>query len=403
MVPQSSYHYGSSLDASKSRFPRIRWLHLRQKLSPHKGQTYAPISNTSSTTVDSSDISLKNGIPAVAAGDLNYPLVEWGEGRQASQANPTVFQPTFYKLFSKLVLQPASQNNGHYKTQGTTSHQTRSKRPDKDVQRRKSSSKGAQDAGSGSGSGGGGKGGKGRGGGNGPPPPYGWRFPLDARPPRCLGCPFYMTEPLRYHECSNLRLQRPSDVSQHIQRTHLLRETGPEFLRDTESIDRTQSSEAGTYTDDNDITLYHTTCRMEFHGFTAEENRRYHCLLECTELGIEDTGVLLPAEYEILTGARDAASGRLAKWYAMWKVCYPPVRRVGYPPATTTILTRFPTVPASPYVSYLGGDETDRELQQIVQDQQRQRDLDIQQASQQAMNWWNNPADCTGNYYGGYQ
>ncbi|PNP85186.1 hypothetical protein FNYG_01415 [Fusarium nygamai] len=377
MVSQSSYHYGSSLDASKSRSLRMRWPHLRQKLSPRIWQKSTPINNTSSTTVDSSDISLKNGIPAVAAGDLNYPSVEWGEGRQAT--------PTFSKLFSKLVLQPASPNNGHYKTQGTTSHQTRSKRPDKAGQRRKSASKGARDAGSGSGSGGGGKGGKGRGGGNGPPPPDGWRFPPlgDARPPKCLGCPFYMTEPLRYHECSSLRLQRPSDVSQHIKRTHLLQEIGLGFLRDTESIDRTEGSEAGTYTNANDITLYHATCRIEFHGPTAEENRQDHCRnLECVEAGIEDTGVMLPAEYDILTGARDAVSGSVAKWYAMWKVCYPPVRRVGYPPATTTILTRFRTVPASPYVSYLGGDETDRELQQIVQDQQRQRDLDIRQASQ---------------------
>ncbi|KAH7226824.1 hypothetical protein BKA60DRAFT_188940 [Fusarium oxysporum] len=400
MVSQSSYHRGPSLDAplatlaSNSRFSKSRLHRLRQTFSLQRWQTSAPI-NTSSTTVDSSDISLKYGIPAVASGDLSYPLVEWGH-----QATPTVLRPTFYKLLNKLAPQSASPNNGHYKTYGTTSHQTRSKKSDKAGHRRKSTSKGTRD----SGSGGGGKGGKGRGGSNGPPPPDGYRFPPfgDSRPPKYLGCPFYMTEPLRHHACSSLRLSRPSDVSQHIMRTHLLQEINLVLRRDTESTDRTETGEAGTCTNANDIRRYHARCRMEFHGPNAEENLRDHCRnFKCYEAGIEETGVMLLSEFKNLTNARDAANGSVAKWYAMWRVCYPPTS------------TRGRTVPASPYVEttvpreqgeyiirqalmsstdqslvsgqivngiYLGV-ETDREVQQIVQDQQQQqRDLELQGA-----------------------
>ncbi|KAI1028711.1 hypothetical protein LB503_002601 [Fusarium chuoi] len=399
MVSQSSYHHGLSLGASKSRVPGLRWSNLRQKLSSHKSQTSAPI-NTSSTTVDSSDISLKNGIPAVAAGDLSSPSLEWGHGNQAI---PTAFRPTFYKLLSKLAPQSPSPNNGHYKTQGTTSHQTRSNKPEKAGQRRKSSSKGARDFGSGSGSGSGpGSGGGGKGGkGNGPPPPDGWRFPHlgDARPPKHLGCPFYLTDPLRHHQCSNLRLSRPSDVSLHLFRKHVLREIN----LGTTSTDTTEADEnaqhAGSCKNADGITRYHPTCRMEFHGPNAEEKLRNHCLNWCDEAGIEESGVMLPSEFEKLKKARDGANGTVAKWYAMWRICYPPIS------------TRGRIVPASPYVEttvpreqcehiirqallsstnqrvnprqivdeiYFG--ETDREVQRIVQIQQEEPDSEVQEA-----------------------
>ncbi|KAF4415735.1 hypothetical protein FACUT_13134 [Fusarium acutatum] len=409
MVSQSSCHHGSSLDAplatlvSNSRLPKIRFRRLRQKFSLPRWQTSAPI-NTSSTTVNSSDTSLKNGVPAVASGDLSYPWVEWGH-----QATPTpaTFRPQFYKLLSRLSPQSASPNRDHYKTHGTTSHHTRSKKPEKAGNRRKSTSKGARDAGSG----GGGKGGKGRGGSNGPPPD-GHRFPSvgDTRPPKHFGCLFYMTDPLRHHQCSNLRLSRPSDVSQHIIRKHLLRDIN--LRRGTASIDTTEAEEnvqqAGTCINADSIRRYHARCRMEFHGRNAEEKLLDHCRNFCPEAGIEDTGVMLPSEYQDLKDARDAVTGSVAKWYAMWGVCYPAVTR--------TTLTRFRTVPASPYVEttvpreqgeyvirqalmsastnqglafdqivngiYLGGVETDRGIQQIVLVQQRQRDLELRQALQ---------------------
>lgn len=356
MVSQSSDHHAPSLGASGSRFLRIRWPHLRQKLSRHKSRTSAPI-DTSSTTVDSSDTSLKYDIPALASGDLSYPLVEWGP-----QATPAVLRATLYKLLSKVAPQSAAPDDGNCKTHGTTSHQTRNK-PEKAGNRRKSTSKGARDYGSA----GGGKGGKGRGGGNGQPPPDGWRFPPlgNARPPNYLACPFHKTDPLRYYGCSNLRMLRPSDVSLHLFRKHLLREIRLELRRDTESIDRTETEEAVACTNANDITLYHARCRMEFHGPNAEENLRYHYLnMECSEVGIEDTGVILLSEYEEIISARNAENGDVAKWYAIWGVCYPP--------------TSLRAVPASPYV----GDETDANVQQILQDLQRQRGLQLQEASQ---------------------
>jgi hypothetical protein len=447
MLPKLSYYHGPSPEAplaslaSSTRLPRkIRWRHLRQKLSRHRRQTAAAI-NGSSTTVDSSDITLKDGIPAAAYSDLSYPLVEWGH-----QATPTVVRPTFYNLLSKLIPQSAPPNNGHYKTYGTTSHKTPSKKTDKAGHRGKSTGKDARHPGSG----GGGKGGRGRGGNNGQPPPDGYRYPPlgDKRPPKTFGCPFYMTDPLQYHECSSLRLRRPSDVSQHIGRSHLLREIKLTRRRDTESADKTETEEkmqqAGACTNANGIRLYHTRCRIEFYGPSAEDNLQNHCNnIVCYPAGIEETGVLLPSEFKDLRAERDSATGSVAKWYAMWRVCFPPL-----------ITTRFRTVPASPYVEttvpreqgeytirqalnnvftsmgdprpmfdqivngiYLGESQADAEVQQIVQDQQQQRDLMLQQAdydafgqsaptfsSQQAMDWsWSNPTNWNSDQHGGPQ
>ncbi|KAG9497552.1 hypothetical protein J7337_010413 [Fusarium musae] len=279
---------------------------------------------------------------------------------------------------------------------------------------------------------GGGKGGKGRGGSNGPPPPDGWRFPPlgDIRPPKTFGCPFYISDPLQFHECSSLRLRRSSDVSQHLMRSHLLRTMRLVRRRDTETTVRAESEESmqqdGTCANANGIRLYHQKCRMEFNGPNAEENLQEHCNnTVCYKAGIEQTGVMLPAEFRALIAARDSVTGGVAKWYAMWAVCFPPL-----------VTTRFRTVPASPYVEttvprelgeytirqalsnglmgdhslitdqiinqiYLGDAQTDLEVQQTVQDQQQERNLKLQQADyeafyrqaspQQAMDWtWDN-------------
>jgi hypothetical protein len=63
---------------------------------------------------------------------------------------------------------------------------------------------------------------------------------------------------------------------------------------------------------------------MQFFGTTAEANLRQH--LPCQErqpATIEQTGVLLPAEFDQLTAARTKASGNIPKWNAMWKTCFP--------------------------------------------------------------------------------
>ncbi|KAF4954478.1 hypothetical protein FGADI_5257 [Fusarium gaditjirri] len=415
MISLPSYRHKQSLDTSLAsvssnlRFSKIRFRRLRQKFSVEPWQISIPI-NTSSTTVGSSDISLK--IPEVALGDLSYPLADWGH-----QATPTAFRPTFYKLLSKLVPQtpqPVSPNSGQYKTHGTTSHQSQSNKSDKAGHKRESTGKGARDFGSS----GGGKGGKGGGSDEPPPPPYGYRFPHpgDARPPKHLGCPFYITEPLRHHHCSNLRLSRPSDVSQHIMRKHLLRDINLVLRRGTKSTDTTEPEEkmqqAGTCTKPDGIRRYHATCRMEFYGPTAEENLQYHIdNVECCEMGIEETGVMLPAEFKNLTKERDAVSGTAAKWYAIWRLCYPAVFR-------TTSSVR--TVPASPYIEttapreqgehvirqaqrsismgdrslnldqiindiYLGSAQPDTEVQQIVQKERLRRQFELQEASRSSL------------------
>ncbi|KAG5746613.1 hypothetical protein H9Q70_010697 [Fusarium xylarioides] len=213
-------------------------------------------------------------------------------------------------------------------------------------------------------------------------------------------------------------------------RSHLLRTMRLVRRRDTETIDRAESEESmqqdGTCVNANGIKLYHQKCRVEFNGPNAEENLQHHCNnIVCYEAGIEQTGVMLPAEFRALIDARDSVTGGVAKWYAMWTVCFPPL-----------VTTRFRTVPASPYVEttvprelgeytirqalsngfmgdqslitdqivnriYLGDAMTDLEVQQTVQDQQQEREVELNRAdyeafyqpasSQQAMDWnWDN-------------
>ncbi|KAF5678860.1 ankyrin 3 [Fusarium denticulatum] len=335
------------------------------------------------------------------SGTHKYIFNNCRQQRHQSQAQGGIPAATFSRVSSKKVVKP-----GH-KGKGTG----------KDSQKSSSS--------------GGSKGGKGRGGSNGPPPPDGWRFPSlgDSRPPKTFGCPFYISDPLQFHECSSLRLRRSSDVSQHLMRSHLLRTMRFVRRRDTETTDRAESEESmqqdGTCANANGIRLYHQKCRMEFNGPNAEENLQDHCNnTVCYKAGIEQTGVMLPAEFRALIAARDSVTGGVAKWYAMWAVCFPPL-----------VTTRFRNVPASPYVEttvprelgeytirqalsngmgdqslitdqivnqiYLGDAQTDLEVQQTVQDLQQERDLKLQQAdyeafyrpasSQQAMDWtWDN-------------
>ncbi|KAF9765395.1 hypothetical protein IL306_002339 [Fusarium sp. DS 682] len=220
-----------------------------------------------------------------------------------------------------------------------------------------------------------------------------------------------MTDPARYHECSNLRLRRPSDVSGHIARCHLLQEKILVTGRDTESADEAETVEemqqTGTCKSPDGIKLYHPRCRMEFFGRDAAENLKRHCDEgRCPLMGIEETGMLLPEEFDILLSESKKVTSSVAKWYAMWGVCFPPL-------STSKVLT----VPPSPYLEmtvsrelgqelvlqalnsvfmenlnlnsicdqiisgiYLGKSQTDAEVRQIVQGQQQQRMMLLQQA-----------------------
>ncbi|KLO93608.1 uncharacterized protein FFB20_10446 [Fusarium fujikuroi] len=427
MVSQLHYDHLPSTDApwaslvSNSMLPRVRWRRLRQKFSRHRLQKAVRM-NTSSTTVESSDTNLKYRavFPQRRPGPSRAGT-RWFGG--VNRSPPLIFRPA--KFLRKLIPQPATPTHGHYKTHGNASHRVASKKVVKSGHKGKGTGKDSQKSGPSSG----GKGGKGKGGNNSQPPPNGYRFPPlldDTRPPKTFGCPFYISDPLQFHDCSSLRLRRSSDVSQHLMRSHLLRTMRFVRRRDTESTERAESEESmqqdGTCVNPNGIRLYHQLCRMEFNGPNAEESLQDHCNnTMCYKAGIEETGVMLPAEFRALIAARDSVPGGVAKWYAMWAVCFPPL-----------ITTRFRTVPASPYVEttvprelgeytirqalsnrlmgdqslvtdqivnqiYLGDTQTDFEVQQTVQDHQQERDLELQRAdyeafyqqasSQQAEDW----------------
>ncbi|KAH7254222.1 uncharacterized protein BKA55DRAFT_567224 [Fusarium redolens] len=307
------------------------WRRLKQKVSRHRWQK-AAATNGSSATVDSSDIKVGDGISAAACNDLNYP---WGH-----QIKPIILEPAFYEALDQLLhrfkYQSIPSNDDHYKAHGAQGHKINSRKPEERNHKGKSTRQDARHPGSG----GGGKGSGGKGG-DGEPPPDGHRYPPrdEVQLPKIFGCPFHITDPVQYHECGNFRLRRLSDVFQHIERCHLLQEVKLCTPRGAEAA-RKNGNEKGACTDSNLIKIYDATCRQEFHGPRAEGNFKLHCASKtCQPKTIEETGMLLPEEFEDLKDKRDRAKGLVAKWYAMWMVCFPPLTS-----------TKFRTVPASPYV-----------------------------------------------------
>ncbi|RGP58807.1 hypothetical protein FLONG3_11378, partial [Fusarium longipes] len=174
----------------------------------------------------------------------------------------------------------------------------------------------------------GGGGGKKNGGGNGggKQPPDGHRYPVppphsgpQKKPP--FACPFHKFDPIRYDGCSSVRLKRPCDVSQHIRRCHLLGDVKQKTANAEpgDNVELVGNAEA-----EEEVALYCPKCRMEFHGTTAEANLRQHLPCQTPQPAtIEQTGMLLPKEFVQLNAARNNASRDIAKWYAMWKACFP--------------------------------------------------------------------------------
>ncbi|KAF5631715.1 ankyrin 3 [Fusarium sp. NRRL 52700] len=162
----------------------------------------------------------------------------------------------------------------------------------------------------------------------------------EAQLPVFFACIFYNTDPVQFHDCSVFRLGRLSDVSQHIGRRHLLTEVRLCTAQGAEAASK-NGNEKGTCTDPKDIRVYDPICRRVFTGPSAETDLERHLAdNSCQPKTIEETGMLLPKEYERLLSERDRATASPeAKWYAMWNVCFPPL--------TTT---RFQNVPPSPYV-----------------------------------------------------
>ncbi|KAF5983156.1 hypothetical protein FBULB1_3945 [Fusarium bulbicola] len=158
--------------------------------------------------------------------------------------------------------------------------------------------------------------------------------------PGVFACPFYNTDPVKYHECSHIRLRRPSDVSWHIDRGHTLQEVTLYIPQGAEAATKNFKGKR-TCTDSKDIKVYCTICRLMFRGRDAEVDlERHQADNICQIKTIEETGMLLPKELERVLAERSSATASPEdKWYAMWSVCIPPL--------TTT---RFRNVPASPYV-----------------------------------------------------
>ncbi|EWZ00405.1 hypothetical protein FOYG_00277 [Fusarium oxysporum NRRL 32931] len=307
-------------------------------------------SRGSYATVGSSDIKVRNGLSAAACNDVDHP---WGH-----KVTPIMLEPAFINVLDQLLHRFNNQlipsNDDHHRAHGGHSHKTGSRKPEERDRKGQSS---GQDAGP-PGPGGGGKKGKSKGI-DGESPPDGYRYPLSGtgQLTKFFGCPFYITDPVRFHECSSHRLRRHTDVSQHIERCHLLKQV---------TLETTHSEAAGeshsgkeTCTKPNLIKIYDSNCRQEFHGPTAEDKfKRHGAGKRCDWKTIEDTGMLLPQEYKSLIEERKRETeGLVAKWYAMWRVCFP--------------CTGLRIVPVSPYVQTIvpreRADQIVREgLQQVL-------------------------------------
>lgn len=219
-------------------------------------------------------------------------------------------------------------SDGH-KTHGS-SQKRHTDNPDQGSREEKKQKQGRGTRNTGGGGGGGKKNGGVNGGGSGgKQPPDGHRFP-DPPPhsaPQFFACPFHKFDPVRYDCCSSVRLTRLCDVSQHIWRCHRLRDVKQKTANakhadnagSTDNVELVGSAEA-----EEKVAVYCPKCRMEFFGTTAEANLRQHLPCQTPQPATsEQTGVLLPKEFEGLVEARKKATGDIPKWYAMWNACLP--------------------------------------------------------------------------------
>ncbi|KAF5585638.1 ankyrin 3 [Fusarium pseudocircinatum] len=139
----------------------------------------------------------------------------------------------------------------------------------------------------------------------------GLRYPQQVDRPKFFPCPFYECHPRQYHGCSPIRLRRIADVSQHLIRSHTLRDDVSES-RPSISPDK--------------ICVYCTWCRQEFHGTGADRRLHDHtaaCQASKRPATIEETGVLLPKELDDLGSALAMVMGNTAKWNVIWHKCFP--------------------------------------------------------------------------------
>ncbi|KAM6506196.1 hypothetical protein FSOLCH5_014381 [Fusarium solani] len=131
--------------------------------------------------------------------------------------------------------------------------------------------------------------------------PDGLRFPIFDFMVRLFDCPFHKFDPVRYQGCKGYL--RFCDLKQHIERQHVLRED-----------------------------KYHCpSCRIEFvHGDDPKASYERHMRAQrrCLKATIEETGVILPEEYNtwkqtFLSSNNDPVT----KWQKIWRKifhCEPP-------------------------------------------------------------------------------
>ncbi|KAF5254450.1 hypothetical protein FANTH_708 [Fusarium anthophilum] len=152
------------------------------------------------------------------------------------------------------------------------------------------------------------------------------RYPCrqtDERPPLRFQCPFHKRNPAQYSTCGDSRPLSMSFVTQHIQRKHLLQEVvlglrtglGPDTILEPTTTDRPEA-----------IKVYCKWCRHEFRGPGAERRLYDHtmgCEARNKPATIEETGVLVPEEFEELRSAVSKVSGTIPKWNVIWGKCFP--------------------------------------------------------------------------------
>ncbi|KAF5668264.1 ankyrin 3 [Fusarium denticulatum] len=306
--------------ASHKRLLKRLW-HLFKQKSPHDSETPLASKRSSSAPSNSSDSS---GDGVVIYSDTGCPRIDGDQRVVTVDSEPAILR-FLDRIAQRLKLELDLDNNDGHKTHGY-SQKRHADNPDQGSreEKKQKQSQGSRDTG------GGGGGGKKNGGGNGgkqPPDGHGYSvLPRQSdpqnKPP--FACPFQKLDPVRYDCCTKVRLKRPSDVSQHIKRCHVLKDlkektANADDAEPADSVELVGNAEA-----EEEVALYCPKCRMEFFGTTAEANLRKHLPCQTSQPAtIEQTGMLLPAEFVQLNAARTKASGDIPKWNAMCKTCFP--------------------------------------------------------------------------------
>ncbi|RBR26693.1 uncharacterized protein FIESC28_00476 [Fusarium coffeatum] len=308
--------------ASHRRLPK-RLLHLFNQKSSHNSETHLASKRSSSTPSDSSDNSSHGG---VVYSDTGYPIIDEDHQVVTVDSEPAIWR-SINRIAQRIKLELDLDSNDGHKTHGC-SQKRHTDNPDQGSreEKKQKQGRGSRNTGGGGGGGGGKKNGGANGGGSGgKQPPDGHRYPVPPphSGPQFFACPFHKFDPVRYDCCSSVRLTRLCDVSQHIGRRHLLRDvkqkTTNANAEPTDNVELVGNAKA-----EEAVAFYCPKCRMEFFGTTAEANLRQHLPCQTPQPATsEQTGMLLPAEFERLVEARNKATGDIPKWYAMWKACLP--------------------------------------------------------------------------------